>query len=313
MPALTFWVVPEIARVAGLAPGIRRRRPADLQHDSRRIRTGDRRKTVAVVPTHLWGLPCDMDEIWPSPAATASAVIEDCAHALGAHISAIAGRHARETRRSSASRRSSRSTPTAADGGRPRSGRRPTRVLYRQSAPLPDAGAIKRKLWQGRVQRVVTRPQDLHLDDVPARLRLPALEPELRCVLLGEDPAARPLAARLPRALFQRAGGNWARGLEAPRPLACRSAPSRGAYGRDAASCARRARSDRAVRIGRTRFTSTARTCQRGTRSSIAACGTASTSRPARGRLHRAAALSAASRANAGRGADDADDSDPDL
>src|SRR5207245_1207977 len=41
-------------------------------------------KTSAVVPTHLYGLPCDMDQILAIARRHQLAVIEDCAHALGA-------------------------------------------------------------------------------------------------------------------------------------------------------------------------------------------------------------------------------------
>ena len=40
--------------------------------------------TRAVVPTHLWGLPCDMDGILEVAHRHKLVVIEDCAHALGA-------------------------------------------------------------------------------------------------------------------------------------------------------------------------------------------------------------------------------------
>src|SRR5881409_702561 len=41
-------------------------------------------RTRAVVPTHLYGLPCDMDPILATARRHRLAVIEDCAHALGA-------------------------------------------------------------------------------------------------------------------------------------------------------------------------------------------------------------------------------------
>jgi dTDP-4-amino-4,6-dideoxygalactose transaminase len=41
-------------------------------------------RTSAVVPTHLYGLPCDMDAILGIARRHGVAVIEDCAHALGA-------------------------------------------------------------------------------------------------------------------------------------------------------------------------------------------------------------------------------------
>src|SRR5439155_2517133 len=40
--------------------------------------------TRAIVPTHLYGQPCDMDPIMSIARAHKLAVIEDCAHALGA-------------------------------------------------------------------------------------------------------------------------------------------------------------------------------------------------------------------------------------
>lgn len=41
-------------------------------------------RTCAVVPTHLYGLPCEMDAIQSIAARHRLVVIEDCAHALGA-------------------------------------------------------------------------------------------------------------------------------------------------------------------------------------------------------------------------------------
>src|SRR5262249_3078991 len=41
-------------------------------------------RTRAVVPTHIYGLPCEMDEILRIARRHSLAVVEDCAHALGA-------------------------------------------------------------------------------------------------------------------------------------------------------------------------------------------------------------------------------------
>jgi dTDP-4-amino-4,6-dideoxygalactose transaminase len=41
-------------------------------------------RTRAIVPTHLYGLPCDMDRILGIAARHGLVVLEDCAHALGA-------------------------------------------------------------------------------------------------------------------------------------------------------------------------------------------------------------------------------------
>jgi perosamine synthetase len=84
VPALTFWVVPEMVRLAGLTPV-----PADIDRrtfnlDPSAFRRAITDRTVAVVPTHLYGLPCDMNAIMSIANQHKLAVIEDCAHALGA-------------------------------------------------------------------------------------------------------------------------------------------------------------------------------------------------------------------------------------
>ena len=83
-PALTFWVVPEMARVAGLKPVF-----ADI--DSNTFNLGPTAferaitpETRAVVPTHLYGLACDMGPLMEIARKHGLRVIEDCAHSLGA-------------------------------------------------------------------------------------------------------------------------------------------------------------------------------------------------------------------------------------
>ena len=83
-PSLTFWVVPELARVAGLTVVFADVDPRtfNLDPDSAERLITD--KTRAIVPTHLYGLPCDMDRILDIAARHNLIVLEDCAHALGA-------------------------------------------------------------------------------------------------------------------------------------------------------------------------------------------------------------------------------------
>jgi perosamine synthetase len=83
-PALTFWVVPEMARVAGLKPVFADVDPATFNLDPAALERAITPATRAVVPTHIYGLPCDMDEILAVARRHRLAVIEDCAHALGA-------------------------------------------------------------------------------------------------------------------------------------------------------------------------------------------------------------------------------------
>jgi perosamine synthetase len=84
MPALTFWVVPELARAAGLKVVFADVNPATFTLDPAALEHAITPATRAVVPTHLYGLPCDMDAIMALARAHNLHVIEDCAHALGA-------------------------------------------------------------------------------------------------------------------------------------------------------------------------------------------------------------------------------------
>ena len=83
-PSLTFWVVPELARVAGLTVVFADVDPKTFNIDPDSIERLITDKTRVVVPTHLYGLPCDMDRILEIAARHSLIVLEDCAHALGA-------------------------------------------------------------------------------------------------------------------------------------------------------------------------------------------------------------------------------------
>jgi dTDP-4-amino-4,6-dideoxygalactose transaminase len=83
-PALTFWVVPEMARAAGLKPVFADVDPVTFNLRPDALERAITPRTRAVVPTHVYGLPCDMDEIMAVARARGLRVIEDCAHALGA-------------------------------------------------------------------------------------------------------------------------------------------------------------------------------------------------------------------------------------
>jgi perosamine synthetase len=83
-PALTFWVVPELARVAGLTVVFADVDPRTFTIDPKSVERLITDKTSAIVPTHLYGLACDMDAILDIAARHNLIVLEDCAHALGA-------------------------------------------------------------------------------------------------------------------------------------------------------------------------------------------------------------------------------------
>lgn len=83
-PALTFWVVPEIARRAGLRPVFVDVDPTTFNIDPAKIEGAITENTRAIVPTHLYGQPCDMDEVMRIAERHNLIVVEDCAQAAGA-------------------------------------------------------------------------------------------------------------------------------------------------------------------------------------------------------------------------------------
>src|SRR6478735_8966706 len=84
VPALTFWVVPEITRVAGLTPVFVDIDPATFTMDPAAAARAITSNTRAILPTHLYGMACDLDPILDLARRHNLKVVEDCAHALGA-------------------------------------------------------------------------------------------------------------------------------------------------------------------------------------------------------------------------------------
>jgi dTDP-4-amino-4,6-dideoxygalactose transaminase len=84
VPALTFWVIPALAKVAGLKVVFADIDPETFTLSPSALERAITPATRAVVPTHLYGLPCDMAAILDIAARHKLRVIEDCAHALGA-------------------------------------------------------------------------------------------------------------------------------------------------------------------------------------------------------------------------------------
>ena len=73
-----------MARVLGFRPIFVDIDPITFNMDPAKLERAITPNTRAVVPTHLYGQPCDMDAIMSIARANHLAVIEDCAHALGA-------------------------------------------------------------------------------------------------------------------------------------------------------------------------------------------------------------------------------------
>ncbi|MEE2751035.1 MAG: aminotransferase class I/II-fold pyridoxal phosphate-dependent enzyme [Myxococcota bacterium] len=84
LPALTYFAIPALAKTAGMKPVF-----ADIgltSHvlDPESFEKAITPRTKAVVPTHLFGTPCDMDAIREIARAHDIVVIEDCAQSTGA-------------------------------------------------------------------------------------------------------------------------------------------------------------------------------------------------------------------------------------
>ena len=84
LPALTYFAIPALAKTAGIKPVF-----ADIglhSHvlDPASFEAAITPKTKAVVPTHLFGTPCDMDAIRSIAKKHNIKVIEDCAQSTGA-------------------------------------------------------------------------------------------------------------------------------------------------------------------------------------------------------------------------------------
>ena len=158
IPALTFWVIPELARRAGLRPVFADIDPATFVLDPAALERAITPRTRAVVPTHLYGLPCEMDSILSIARRYRLAVIEDCAHALGAtYRGQPVGTFGEAAFFSFQTLK-----PLNAFGGGMAILRDPAvarRVRDEVSAlPWPDQSRVNNRLKIGRAQRFFTRP-----------------------------------------------------------------------------------------------------------------------------------------------------------
>jgi dTDP-4-amino-4,6-dideoxygalactose transaminase len=167
LPALTFWVVPELARVAGLEVVFADVDPSTFTMDPESLEAAISPATRAVVPTHLYGLPCDMRAIMEIAGRHDLRVIEDCAHALGATADGRpvgtfgdAGFFSFQTLK-----------PLNCYGGGLALIRDPA-VAARvrqlaQAEPWPDAKRVENRLFVGRLQRIFIKPSVFTISAFP--------------------------------------------------------------------------------------------------------------------------------------------------
>jgi dTDP-4-amino-4,6-dideoxygalactose transaminase len=84
MPAYTFHIVPLVIAACGLKPVFVDVLPDTYNIDVSSIPSRITEKTRAILATHMYGQPCDLDPIRRLAETHGLKVIEDCAHALGA-------------------------------------------------------------------------------------------------------------------------------------------------------------------------------------------------------------------------------------
>lgn len=157
-PALTFWVIPEIARVVGLKVVFADVDPRTFGLDPESFERAITPNTRAVVPTHLFGLPCDMDAIGEVAGRHNLVVIEDCAHALGA---TFRGRPAGTFGRASFFSFQTLKPLNTYGGGMalvhdPALAARVAELAAAE--PWPSQKRISKRLFFGRLQRLFVRP-----------------------------------------------------------------------------------------------------------------------------------------------------------
>ena len=166
-PALTFWVIPEMARLAALKPVFADVNPATFNMCPLALERAITPRTRAIVPTHLYGLPCEMDSIMEIAQRHKLVVIEDCAHALGARYRGrLVGTFGDAAFFSFQSLK-----PLNTYGGgmaivrEPELARRVAALAHAE--PWPDERCVLRQLRLGRLQRVLTRPSVFTFTGLP--------------------------------------------------------------------------------------------------------------------------------------------------
>ena len=165
--------------------------------------------TRAVVPTHLYGLPCDMDAIMAIANRHDLRVIEDCAHALGATVRWPPGGHVRRCRLLQLSDAQAAQLLRRRAGARPRSGgrrARPRAGRSRSRGRTPKR--VENRLLVGRLQRIFIKPWVFTISAFPI-LWVSSLIGANPDVYLWETiRSLRPLPDVVHRAVPQRPGGD---------------------------------------------------------------------------------------------------------
>lgn len=158
-PAFTFWVVPEMARRLGYVPVFADVDPGTGNLCPEAVARVLSLRTRAIVPTHLWGLPCDLDPILTLARRHGLAVIEDCAHALGA---TYRGQPVGSFGDAAFFSFQTLKPLNTFGGGMAVTANPAVAARVRALAlaePWPDAHQVRWQLWRGRAQQLMTRPR----------------------------------------------------------------------------------------------------------------------------------------------------------
>ena len=158
-PALTFWVVPEMARVAGFTPVFADVDPATFSIDPGALERAITPRTSAVVPTHLYGLAVRHGSRARDRGRHNLRVIEDCAHALGATYK---GRHVGTFGDAGFFSFQTLKPLNTYGGGMALTADdrlAASRTRPREAEPWPSDEETKKKLLLGKAQRIFIRPK----------------------------------------------------------------------------------------------------------------------------------------------------------
>jgi perosamine synthetase len=151
--------MPELARAAGLTVVFADVDPQTFNLDPASVERVTTDRTRAIVPTHLYGLPCDMDALLEIAARHNLVVLEDCAHALGATYK---GRPV-GTFGTAALFSFQTLKPLNCYGGGMALAHDPTVASTVRTAvdalPWPDEKRVHQRLLLGRLQRIFIRPR----------------------------------------------------------------------------------------------------------------------------------------------------------
>jgi len=86
VPSLTFVATVQAIRMAGAVPVFCEVTPDTLNLDLADALGRITRRTRAILPVHFGGLPCDMNPLLAEARRRGLRVVEDAAHAFGAHL-----------------------------------------------------------------------------------------------------------------------------------------------------------------------------------------------------------------------------------